>query len=592
MNKNLLLSTLLLLFSSTLFCQTLGYGWYTNAPANANSSPYYEKEILHGDTLFVFSRFGGDSLDADPSAQEDWIYDQQISQGSQVYYLTKLTLDGTYINSFKLLESTGSLTVYDATLDQNGQIILIGTCDSSIDFNPTIADVGTYNITLSGSFGAFYSSTGVYNSHFEYVNTNSPNNSIYLGNAAVDPNNQLLITAEFYGTVDFDFSAGADMKTSNGETDIALIKIDLNNQTYVWTKTMGSDSYDYVGAMDINNGQIALMGMFQGPNIDMDPNAGNFVEYNPNSISGQDKLFITTWDLNGNFIRTISMAGTYDSYPIEVKIDPLNNIYLLGELYTNGVMDINPTATTENLTNNYNYGYYVIKYDNYLNPQWGKVFGSDDYLELTGMDATGSYVALTGITEGLWVEQDANNLDTISTASNYTMVIGTFNTTNASPIELIKYESANQYSYVEPIDIVIDTDNNIYCIGDLQGLTDFNPFNATVELDSSFQDVGPYYEDNGFVIGLNWLGFTGLEDNKTDHSMIIYPNPTADYVNFKSSENMEQIIIMDLSGKIVMNKTSLESKSVSIDISNLASGIYLASIVTNGQTITKKIIKE
>jgi Secretion system C-terminal sorting domain len=592
MNKNLLLTTLLLLFSSYLFCQTLGYGWHTNAPANANSSPYYYKEVLHGDTLFVFSNFGGDSLDADPSAQEDWIYDQPTSQGSQVHYLTKLKLDGTYITSFKLIESRNYLNVYDAAVDQNGQIILIGTCDSTVDFDPTIADVGTYNINLSGSFGAFYSNNGVYSSHFEYANSNSPNNSIYLNNVKVDPNNQLIITAEFFGTVDFDFSAGTDTKISNGESDIALIKINLTNQTYVWTKTIGSDLYDYIGSMDINNGQIALMGMFQGPSIDIDPNAGSFVEYNPNSIVGQDKLFITTWDLNGNFIRTISMAGTYDAYPIKVKIDPFNNIYLLGEIYTSGAMDINPTAVTENLTNNYDYGFYLIKYDNYLNPQWGKTLVSDDYLELTDMDATGSYLALSGITDGLLIQQDANNQDTISTANSYNMLIGTFNTSNASPIELIKYESVGNHSYVQPNDIAVGPDQNIYCIGGLQGLTDFNPFNGTLELDSSFQEIGPYYEDNGFVIGLNWLGFAGIEDIKTDHSIIAYPNPTADYLNFKSSEIMDQITIMDLSGKLVLYKSALESKSALIDISNLSSGIYLASILTHGQTITKKIIKE
>lgn len=67
----------------------------------------------------------------------------------------------------------------------------------------------------------------------------------------------------------------------------------------------------------------------------------------------------------------------------------------------------------------------------------------------------------------------------------------------------------------------------------------------------------------------------------------IYPNPTNGIVKFNLANDSE-ISILDLSGKILMQKT-VNSKDV-IDISDFDKGTYIIRISNDNETTTKKII--
>jgi hypothetical protein len=94
---------------------------------------------------------------------------------------------------------------------------------------------------------------------------------------------------------------------------------------------------------------------------------------------------------------------------------------------------------------------------------------------------------------------------------------------------------------------------------------------------------------DGTVVTLsNTVGIT--EINKNDN-IIIYPNPANDNINI-DVKNYNEIIITDISGKVVINLDSASTQNNTIDVSNLSNGIYFVTIKSDEQLITKKLIKQ
>ncbi|VFA42821.1 T9SS type A sorting domain-containing protein [Chryseobacterium indologenes] len=72
--------------------------------------------------------------------------------------------------------------------------------------------------------------------------------------------------------------------------------------------------------------------------------------------------------------------------------------------------------------------------------------------------------------------------------------------------------------------------------------------------------------------------------------VIVYPNPTADYVTLQISlkENSREVSVYDLSGKLIMQK---EINNNRIDLSSLLKGVYLLTF-KNSDLKPVKIIKK
>jgi len=87
-------------------------------------------------------------------------------------------------------------------------------------------------------------------------------------------------------------------------------------------------------------------------------------------------------------------------------------------------------------------------------------------------------------------------------------------------------------------------------------------------------------------------GKNGKRSDKTDElSQRIYPNPTSDNLHVSWGKVIQEITILDITGKIMMQK-SINSASVDLDITSFNSGIYIIQIKDDADTITaKKLIK-
>lgn len=82
------------------------------------------------------------------------------------------------------------------------------------------------------------------------------------------------------------------------------------------------------------------------------------------------------------------------------------------------------------------------------------------------------------------------------------------------------------------------------------------------------------------------------ENFKSQKEIIIYPNPFSDLMNlnFENNTSSKKILLLDLSGKLILEMISSESV-VQIPTKTIPSGSYILKIETENQSHSKKLIK-
>ena len=84
----------------------------------------------------------------------------------------------------------------------------------------------------------------------------------------------------------------------------------------------------------------------------------------------------------------------------------------------------------------------------------------------------------------------------------------------------------------------------------------------------------------------------GIEENILNNTFSIYPNPTSNVLNIKSSQDIDNVIIYNLLGQNVASFTKNEITDSSIDMSELSKGLYLVKITSGDKTQTLRVTKE
>ena len=118
------------------------------------------------------------------------------------------------------------------------------------------------------------------------------------------------------------------------------------------------------------------------------------------------------------------------------------------------------------------------------------------------------------------------------------------------------------------------------------GTTILRVFNYTTQYAGSSSDPEPNTLDWLFSKSLNGT----LDVNENEQDLNVYPNPTHSEISWNYSSNVDEIVVVNVIGKIVLRVTMPATNS--IDLSNLESGIYFLKIQKNNSVITKKIVKK
>jgi hypothetical protein len=186
--------------------------------------------------------------------------------------------------------------------------------------------------------------------------------------------------------------------------------------------------------------------------------------------------------------------------------------------------------------------------------------------------------------------------------------LATFSATNPLPIELINFtatptstnvllnwqtasEINNDYFEIERS---VDGEN-FFAIGKVNGAG-----NSSQLLNYSNVDNNPF-------VGVSYYRLKQTDfDGAFSYSEVkqvtftssdivrIFPNPAKNevFVSFSDLSVFNEIVITDLTGKIIIIENTTEKSMISIPLTNLASGVYLVSCKGSGHTITQKLVVE
>ncbi|MCC9073722.1 T9SS type A sorting domain-containing protein [Flavobacterium sp. F-65] len=106
----------------------------------------------------------------------------------------------------------------------------------------------------------------------------------------------------------------------------------------------------------------------------------------------------------------------------------------------------------------------------------------------------------------------------------------------------------------------------------------------------TYNDYLYYSKDSKLWKYVNNLNTESIERKA---SLILYPNPSSDFIEINSSneDKIDSIHVFDLNGKLVMNLSGYNNSN-RIDISKLNQGTYIVEFKLNGASVSKKIIKK
>ncbi|MCQ2283351.1 MAG: fibronectin type III domain-containing protein [Bacteroidales bacterium] len=124
-----------------------------------------------------------------------------------------------------------------------------------------------------------------------------------------------------------------------------------------------------------------------------------------------------------------------------------------------------------------------------------------------------------------------------------------------------------------------------------------NPFTITdLQQDESYQAQIIAHCGNGInsdaspVISFT---ITGVNDYLLEKGVSLLPNPATNYVDIMVNDNnviLDELYVYDVYGKLLMT-ISVDSNPTRIDISDLASGMYMVRIFSNNSVVNKSFIK-
>lgn len=248
-------------------------------------------------------------------------------------------------------------------IDNNYNVITTGMFIGTSDFNP---GPGTYNLTsVAPTAGEIFVSKLDANGDFlwakAFIATSYINGTFNEGNHVIaDDSNNVYVTGEFKGTVDFNPGpANYNLTALNTEEDAFLGKLDPSGN-FIWAISIqgGFIERGHSLAMDTAN-HIFVSGQQHSDSADYDPTVGVHMEY---STGNPNALFIAKYSNTGSFICVVLVKyGTTKAGDNQQVLVSGNTAYITSA-FTN-TTDFNPCPPLYNLSDFGLYDAYVASYD-------------------------------------------------------------------------------------------------------------------------------------------------------------------------------------------------------------------------------------
>lgn len=511
----------------------------------------FDFNLIWIDTVSNYFYESGADFSIDPD--ENVVYSVVKQYGT---ILRKLDNNGTIIWQKKF---TGNIETSDITTDQSGNILVCGTFEGNVDFDP---GTGTH------IFPFYYGDNGFVlkldeNGDFDWAANVSSGGTDHCDGVATDSFNNVYVGGIYQSAVDFDPTTASNLMYPVNPTgnlgDVFIWKLDsLGN--LVTVKTFGGDDSDSpINLLIDSAGSIYNFGLYSGFSNDFSPGSSVVSFPNPGGLAAR-------YLIKFNPCQTI--LGHIDSLNICDSIQWLNGI---------------------------------TYYSNSTNS------GTYNFISSTS-DGCDSIVGLY-----LNVRYSTTNIDTVFSCDPYTWIDGiTYNYSTQLPTYLIQNaagcDSSNFLRLVVeyiPLGLMHSlTDNTITT--NAAGLSyrwlDCNNGMSVIpnETSQSFTPTanGSYAAEitkNGCIDTTDCMLITtvGIDENTTQN-VKLYPNPTKGSftLQFEQDQHDAEINLFSITGQLKESRKIHHAAKTSFEL-NYPNGIYLLEIVDqNNKKTILKLIKE
>jgi hypothetical protein len=241
-------------------------------------------------------------------------------------------------------------------VDSQGAVLATGFFSGSKDFDP---GPGVFQMTAAASFDIFILKLDA-DRNFVWARRIGSTGNQRAYAIAVDAQDNVYITGDYSGTVDFDPGPGEFIMASSGAGDTETFVMKLNsNGDLIWAVQIAGPGQDQGYAIAVDGaGNVYTTGKFQGT-TDFDPGPGVF-ELSAGPVNfGPYDLFISKLDANGEFLWAMQGGGS-DGFGTGLAIDPAGNLFVTGGF--SGTVDLDPGPGVFNLTNTITNGF-ILKLD-------------------------------------------------------------------------------------------------------------------------------------------------------------------------------------------------------------------------------------
>ena len=286
------------------------------------------------------------------------------SNGYNDIFIQKMDTDGNFIWA-KSIGGTGGDRGRFISFDGSNNIYVTGYFSDVVDFDPSGA---VSNLYSQGGLDAFVLKLDL-DGNFIWAKSFGSLSSDKGYSVLTDVSGNVYVEGEFKLTADFDPGNGIFNLTSNGLTDVFILKLNSTGD-FQWAKSFGGTSYDRGFDMALDNaGNIYSTGYFKN-DVDFDPDTtSDFILLS----EGDYDIFVQKLDTNGNFVWAKSFGSTDYDKGYSIDTDILGNVYTTG--YFKNTVEFEPSITTSSLTSNGDNDIFILKMDTDGNYNWAVSVG-------------------------------------------------------------------------------------------------------------------------------------------------------------------------------------------------------------------------
>lgn len=241
-----------------------GHEVWSKTIANRSMLGSADLAVNAAGTVYIAGSFDG-TVDFDPSAKTKYVSSGTARAG----FVLKLDTNGKFgwVSPFigkKVGSINGASGATSITLDGSGNILVGGTFNGTVDFNPGSGT--TYLTNQSGGFVTKLTSAGA----LVWVKPLLGNASTFVYGLDVDAAGNIYATGTFHGTVDLDPGSGAYSRTTTGQGDVYVMKL-TSAGNFVWAETFGGSGNDVSNGIAVDSsGNVIVAGNYRDP-FDVDP---------------------------------------------------------------------------------------------------------------------------------------------------------------------------------------------------------------------------------------------------------------------------------------------------------------------------------